>query len=132
MRAAIFAALVMLWSGTEGAEQPSGLAGDDVAIQGTWRGTGRSERFTLVFRGDVLMGRVGTDPIVAPMVSHFRLDQANGTIDIERQDGMQLGRFSITGDTLTLTLADVGRFRPKTLERSLGDRSSQRFVFERQ
>src|SRR4051794_14369111 len=85
-------------------------------IQGTWVGTGHHARFTAVFCEDILAMRVGTDPVLETQESCFRVDQEQGTIDIERSDGLQLGRFAVDGDQLTLLLADVNLPRPTTIE----------------
>jgi hypothetical protein len=85
------------------------------SIQGTWRSTGLDTRYTLAFCGDILEGRVGTDPILAPMLSRFCVDADEGTIDIVRDNGLQLGRFAIEGNKLILMLADVGRPRPRSI-----------------
>jgi hypothetical protein len=89
-------------------------ADDHAAIQGIWRGTGRHERFTLIFCGDVLIGTVGNHPANGNKESGFHL--ANGEIDIERSDGLQLGRYLLEGDKLTLLLANVEQPRPVTID----------------
>ncbi len=114
-------------------------------IQGTWVGTGRHARFTAVFCEDILAMRVGTDPVLETQESRFRIDQEQGTIDIERADGLQLGRFAVDGNLLTLLLADVNLPRPATIEipkpkpnakpftidrKTWKPSTQQRFVFE--
>ena len=84
-------------------------------LQGTWQGTGRHANYSLLFCEDILAGRVGTNPILEPMESHFSASQKQGTIDIQRDDGLQLGRYAIEGDTLTLMLADVNLPRPESI-----------------
>jgi hypothetical protein len=46
-------------------------ATDHAAIQGIWRGTGRHERYTLIFSGDVLIGTVGNHPATGNKESGF-------------------------------------------------------------
>jgi hypothetical protein len=87
---------------------------DHVAVQGIWRGTGRNERFTLVFCGDVLIGMVGNHPLLGAKESGFRL--ADGEIDFDRIDGLQRGRYVLEGDQLTLLLSDVNLPRPESLD----------------
>ena len=84
-------------------------------LQGTWRGTGLDARYSLVFCEQYLAGHVGTNPILRPLESTFTVDPAEGTIDITRDDGLQLGRYAIDGDTLTLMLADVNLTRPNSI-----------------
>jgi hypothetical protein len=100
-------------------------------VQGAWRGTAGHERFTLEFSGDSLIVRAGNNPIVAPRASRFQLDAAKGYIDIHRDDGMQLGLYSVDGDTLTLTLADVNQPRPKVLKPKKSSHHERRYVFQR-
>jgi hypothetical protein len=115
------------------------------AIQGIWRGTGRDESYTLVFCGDVLIGMVGTDPLVGNKESGFRVDI--GTIDIQRAEGLQMGCYAIDGDTLTLVLVDVNRPRPNSIgvvpakptatppridRKNRTPPTQRRYVFERQ
>jgi hypothetical protein len=92
----------------------STAAGGD--IQGTWAGTGRDARFTLVFCEDVLAIRVGTDPILETRESHFSVNAELGTIDILRDDGLQMGRFAIEDGYLTMILADVNLPRPASID----------------
>ncbi len=85
-------------------------------IQGTWTGTGRTTPYTAVFCFDVLAMRVGTDPILETQESRFQVRAAVGEIDIMRNDGIQLGLYSIEDDRLTIMLADVNLPRPESLD----------------
>lgn len=101
----------------------------DDAIRGIWRGTGLDERYTLIFTGDLLIATIGNHPLAGSKESAFHAD--NGAIDIERTDGLQLGRYTIEGNRLTLTLAGVNDVRPT----SLNDKPRWKFrkyVFDRQ
>jgi hypothetical protein len=106
IRAALF--LVAVLAGGEPTRD------DHAAIQGIWRGTGRNERFTLIFCGDVLIGMVGNHPLLGAKESGFRL--ADGEIDFDRIDGLQRGRYVLEGDMLTLLLSDVNLPRPESLD----------------
>jgi hypothetical protein len=95
------AVLAVILSGGCGADQPRD---DQTAIQGEWHATGRAEHIKLIFCGETLLGinlRIN-DPRWDMMRSTFKLGE--GTIDIERPEGLQLGLYSIEGDTLTLRL----------------------------
>src|SRR5262245_53810882 len=92
------------------------LAADQPAIEGAWQGTGRHARYLAVFRAGKLTMRIGTDPILEPRESRFSVNAAQGTIDIVRSDGLQLGRYAVEGNKLTIMLADVNLPRPNSLE----------------
>lgn len=122
------------------------LTADGSDLQGNWQGTGRDARYSAAFCFDVLAMRVGTDPILELRESRFRVDQEQGTLDIERSDGLQLGRYAIEGDTLTIMLADVNLPRPESIDfpivkptgrtividrKNWTPRTQQRYIFER-
>jgi hypothetical protein len=100
-------------------------------VQGAWKGTGRDARFTLVFCEDILAIRVGTDPILETRESHFSVNSEHGTIDIVRDEGLQLGRYSIDGDKLTMMLADVNLPRAASLDFPAARPGKAPFVFDR-
>jgi hypothetical protein len=100
-------------------------------LQGTWQGTGEDQRYWATFSGDTLTMRRGTSSVNAPVQSSFDLDVENGTIDILRDDGMQLGRYQVDGDTLTLKLSDVNRARPPDLTPHGPFDRQRRYVFKR-
>ncbi len=79
-------------------------------LEGNWRGTGQHASLSISFHRDLLAisNRAGirqSNFLVAP----------DGTIDIYRDDGLQLGRYELAGDKLQLRLANVDRPRPQDL-----------------
>jgi hypothetical protein len=100
-------------------------------IEGTWQGTAGDERFLATFAGDSLVIPVGMHAAVEPRQSWFQVDPDNGSIDIRRDDGLQLGRYEVDGDTLVLKLADVNAPRPKDLSPNTRPHSERRYVFKR-
>src|SRR5207253_2651008 len=94
MKTLALAGLMMIAGGLCHAEQ---VHQDESAIQGVWRGTGPADKqYMLIFCGDSL---IGLNLLLGTQESTFRLDQPTGTIDIRV--------YSLDGDTLRLTLADV-------------------------
>jgi hypothetical protein len=110
---ALFAILVLLSCGLAAAK-PLAEEDDFALLQGVWHGTGQAAPFTLVFCGDALIGIVGEHPLLDAQTSRYRA--AYGGIDIDREEGVQLGIYRVEGDVLTLMLADVGTPRPLSLD----------------
>jgi len=92
------------------------LGADQTEIQGVWNETSPAQRYSLIFCGDVLMGAHNSDVLTDAKLSTFRINAQAGTIDIDREEGVQLGRYKIDGDTLTLVLANVNKPRPASVE----------------
>src|SRR5262245_47518054 len=89
-------------------------------LQGTWQGAGpRYAGLNLVFCGDVLAARMGTEPILETRESHFDYDPEAGTIDICRAEGKQLGRYAVDGDTLRIVIGDINEPRPESMNPKL-------------
>ncbi len=105
-------------------EQP----GVNAAVQGAWHARGvRRDHLWLVFCGD---GLYGINSKVGLQESTYRLNPDAGTIDIQRDDGLQLGIYWLVDDTLTMMLGDVNGPRPNTREARGYNKSS--YVFERE
>jgi hypothetical protein len=101
------------------------------SLEGTWQGTGADARYSARFTGNTLSIQTGSSAVTAPRQSWFKVDADNGLIDIQRDDGVQLGRYAVKGDTLTLKLADPNAPRPKDLDPVDPPHGERRYQFKR-
>ncbi|HEX5445035.1 MAG TPA: hypothetical protein VFW87_14450 [Pirellulales bacterium] len=101
------------------------------AIQGKWQGVDAPYSANFAGNSLVLRGLDRKDPITPPEQSWFKVDEREGYLEIQREGSVQLGRYSVEGDTLILKLAEMGKPCPGDVLPHPDVRNERRYVFHR-
>lgn len=97
-------------------------------IDGTWVGTGVHQNVTLKFQRRVLT----LTNLAGSLDSQFQLYPANGSIRILSENGWQEGLYRLTGETLELRIANIGRPTPVSAPSPVKEAGTVYYVLQHQ